>query len=379
MPGLSSESSRSSPHRPPTGSAICEHPTVAADLTSRLEIAGARAICALPPGAKRRIAGAPVRRDGLELDLDTQVLLKLAERNPPPPAASRTPAGAREEIRRSANVVAGPTIALASVHETTIAGADGPLRARLYVPEEAQHASAGPLIVYYHGGGWVVGDLDTHDQPCRLLANASGARVLSVDYRLAPEHRFPAPVHDALAAFYDAVSSAERLGADPARIAVAGDSAGGHLAAVTAQLAAAAPGGPVPAFQLLIYPVTDLVEVSRSRLEFAEGFLLTKESMDWYEEQFLGADGDRRDPRASPLLAADLSAVAPALVVTAGFDPLRDEGEAYAARLRAAGVRTILRRHPGYVHGFIHVLIGGTGPREAVAEMGGVLRAALAD
>jgi acetyl esterase len=352
---------------------------MAIDLASRLEIAGARAIGALPAGAKRRIAGAPVRRDGLELDLDTQVLLKLAERNPPPPAANRTPAGAREELLHSVNVVAGPTIAVASVHETTVAGAGGPLRARLYVPGEAQHASAAPLIVYYHGGGWVVGDLDTHDQPCRLLANASGARVLSVDYRLAPEHRFPAPVQDALAAFYDAVSSAERLGADPARIAVAGDSAGAHLAAVTAQLAAAAPGGPVPAFQLLIYPVTDLVEVAQSRITFAEGFLLTKESMDWYEEQFLGPDGDRRDPRASPLLAADLSGVAPALVVTAGFDPLRDEGEAYAARLRAAGVRTILRRHPGYVHGFIHVLVGSTGPREAVAEIGGVLRAALAD
>jgi acetyl esterase len=118
--------------------------------------------------------------------------------------------------------------------------------------------------------------------------------------------------------------------------------------------------------------------VAQSRLEFAEGFLLTKESMDWYEEQFLGPDGDRRDPRASPLLADDLAGVAPALVVTAGFDPLRDEGEAYATRLREAGVRTILRRHPGYVHGFIHALVGGTGPREAVVEMGGVLRAALA-
>jgi len=351
---------------------------VQSDLTGRLEIAAVRAIGALPPGAKRRIAGAPIRRDGLEVDLDTQVLLKLAERHPPPPAASRTPAGAREELRRSASVVAGAPIAIASVHETTVAGAERPLRARLYVPEEAQHASASPLIVYYHGGGWVVGDLDTHDQPCRLLANASGARVLSVDYRLAPEHRFPAPVDDALAAFYDAAASAERLGADPARIAVAGDSAGGHLAAVTAQLAAAAAGGPMPAFQLLIHPATDFSEMTQSRLTFAEGFLLTKDSMDWYEEQFLGPDGNRRDPRASPLLARDLSAVAPALVVTAGFDPLRDEGEAYAARLHASGVRTILRRHPGYVHGFIHVLVGGTGPRQALAEMGGVLRAALA-
>ncbi len=347
------------------------------ELARRLETAAVRALGALPQSAKRRIAGAPVRRDGLELDLDTQVLLKLAERNPPLPRSSRTPAAAREEIRHSARVVAGAPIPLASVYETTVAGAAGPLRARMYVPEETPGEDPGALIVYYHGGGWVVGDLDTHDQPCRLLAKSSGARVLSVDYRLAPEHRFPAPVDDALAAFRDAVAGAERLGVDPSRVAVAGDSAGGHLAAVTAQQASAA-GGPTPAFQLLIYPVTDLVEVAASRLTFAEGFLLTKENMDWYEDQFLAPGTDRRDPRASPLLAGDLGAVAPALVVTAGFDPLRDEGEAYAARLRAAGVPTIQRRHDGYVHGFIHALVGASGPREAVAEMGGVLRAALA-
>ena len=333
----------------------------------------------LPASVKRRIAGAPIRRDGLELDLDTQVLLKLAERNPPPPSSSRTPiAGTRGAAALGRASSPGAPIQIADVHETTVAGAEGPLRARLYVPEETlRDGAVGPLIVYYHGGGWVVGDLDTHDQPCRLLAKTSGARVLSVDYRLAPEHRFPAPVDDALAAFRDAVANADALGADPARIAVAGDSAGGHLAAVTAQQAAAG-GGPAPAFQLLIYPVTDLVDVAQSRLTFAEGFLLTKESMDWYEEQLLGPDGDRRDPRVSPLLAADLAGTAPALVVTAGFDPLRDEGEAYAARLRAAGVRTIARRHDGYIHGFAHMLVGGTGPREAVAEMGGVLRAELA-
>jgi acetyl esterase len=233
------------------------------------------------------------------------------------------------------------------------------------------------LVVYYHGGGWVVGDLDTHDQPCRLLATAAGARVLSVDYRLAPEHRYPAPVDDAIAAFRAAVAGAAGLGADPARIAVAGDSAGGHLAAVTA-LACARDGGPAPAFQLLIYPVTDLVEVARSRETFAEGFLLTKENMEWYEDQLVPPGADRRDERISPLLAPDLSGLAPALVVTAGFDPLRDEGEAYGRRLQQDRVRTLVRRHPGYVHGFTHALIGGPGPRQAVAEMGGVVRAALA-
>jgi acetyl esterase len=341
----------------------------------RLERAAARSILALPAGVKRRIAGPPTIRDGLRLDLDTQVLLRLAAREPAPPLRTLTPSQARAQLRESVRRVAGPPAELAEVRDLTVAGAEGPLGARLYTPEEVAGAQDSPLVVYYHGGGWVVGDLDTHDHPCRLLARTSGARVLSVDYRLAPEHPFPAGVLDALAAFRDAVAQAAALGVDPARVAVAGDSAGAHLAAVTALLAAA-DGGPSPAFQLLIYPVTDCVEVSASRTSFAEGFLLTKENMDWYEQQFIGAQ-DRHDPRISPLLAGSLAGVAPTMVVTAGFDPLRDEGEAYAERLRSEGVRTILRRHPGYVHGFTHILIGGSGPREALAEMGGVLRAAL--
>ena len=346
---------------------------------ARLEVAAARVIGALPATAKRRLAGEPIRRDGLELDLDMQVLLKLAERDLQPPLTGRTAAEARAELREAVRPLEGPPIAVASVRETTIAGAAGPLRARLFAPPEAQEqpeGAGGPLVVYFHGGGWTAGDLDTHEQPCRLLAKTSGARVLSIEYRLAPEHRFPAGVEDALAAFRDAVAQADELGADPSRIAVAGDSAGGHLAAVTAQLCAAE-GGPAPAFQLLIYPVTDCAHVSHSRVTFAEGFVLTKANMEWYEEQLLGPDGERGDTRVSPLLAQDLRGVAPALVVTAGFDPLRDEGEAYARRLREAGVRAILRRHAGYVHGFIHALALGAGPRQAIAEMGGVLQATL--
>jgi len=341
----------------------------------RAEAAGARAIAALPPRVKRRLAGRPIHRDGLELDLDTQLVVKLAERNKRS-LVGRSAPDAREEMRSAVRVVEGPRIELPNVYETTVAGAAVPLRARVYVPEEAAAQVPGALTVYYHGGGWVRGDLDTHDQPCRLLAKTSGTTVVSVDYRLAPEHPFPAPVDDALAAFRDAVARAGELGVDPARVAVAGDSAGAHLAAVTAQQCAAG-GGPAPAFQLLIYPVTDSAEKAPSRTTFADGFILTKEEMDWYEERFLAPDDDRRDPRVSPLWAADLSGVAPALVVTAGFDPLRDEGEAYARRLGQAGVRCLLRRHSGYVHGFIHFFALGPGSRQAVAEMGGVLRGAL--
>jgi acetyl esterase len=201
--------------------------------------------------------------------------------------------------------------------------------------------------------------------------------VLSVDYRRAPEHPFPAGVDDALAAFRDCVARAQSLGVDPARIAVAGDSAGGHLAAVTA-LQAALDGGSAPAFQLLIYPATDLVETYPSEIEFATGFVLTRENMDWYESQFAPPGVDRRDARVSPLYASTLGGVAPAMVVTAGFDPLRDEGEAYARRLQRDGVRVLARRHPGAIHGFIHALAVGPAAWQALAEMGGVLRAELA-
>src|SRR3954470_9053901 len=295
----------------------------------RIEAAVLRGLLALPPAVKRRIAGQPVVRDGLTLDLDTQVLLKLDELEPCPPVETRTPEQARADLARSARVVAGRPLPMASVAPTTVAG----LPARLYIP----HDETGALLVYFHGGGWVVGNLDTHDAPCRALATASGARVLSVDYRLAPEHPFPAPVDDALEAFRDAVAKAP----DPARVAVGGDSAGGHLAAVTAQLAAA-DGGPAPAFQLLVYPATDMAVMHPSRELFAEGFLLTKSSMDYYEACFLPEGTDLRQARVSPLHAPDVSGVAPALVVTAGFDPLRDEGEAYAARLREAGVPVLL-------------------------------------
>jgi len=347
--------------------------------SDRVQAALVRVIGSLPVSAKKGLAGRPIRRDGLELDLDMQLLVRLGNSwRQPALLREGTPDDARRLVSRAVRLMeTRAPIGDVRVEPAEVSGEDGDLPARLYVPTEDHGRSNGGLIVYYHGGGWVTGNLDTHDQPCRLLANSSGARVLSVDYRLAPEHPYPAPTSDAVGAFREVCARANSFGADPKRVAVAGDSAGGHLAAVTA-LVCAADGGPAPAFQLLIYPVTDLANTARSRVTFESGFVLSTADMQWFEEQLAGPGVDRNDPRVSPLLAEDLSGVAPAMVVTAGFDPLRDEGEAYAARLSEAGVPTLQRRYPGYVHGFASALAFGSGPSRALGEMGGVLRAALA-
>jgi acetyl esterase len=232
------------------------------------------------------------------------------------------------------------------------------------------------LVVYYHGGGWVVGDLDTHDATCRHLAHDTTAAVLALDYRLAPEHRFPAAVDDAVAAFAWAVREAPALGADPACVGVAGDSAGGNLAAVVAQVTTRA-GGARPVAQLLIYPVTDLSTKHPSYRLFSAGFFLTEADMDWYRGSYLPDESAARDPRASPLLAADLSGLPPAIVLTAGFDVLRDEGEAYARRLRDAGVPVELRRNAGQIHGFANASSVSPTARAAMDEGARLFRAAL--
>ncbi|HEY5141977.1 MAG TPA: alpha/beta hydrolase [Solirubrobacteraceae bacterium] len=346
-------------------------------LRERTESAAVRALLALPASAQRRLAGgAPIRRDGQVLDHEMQLLLRLMEAQPGPALPDLTPPQARAEILRTARSVAGPPVAMARVEELTVAGAAGPLPARLYVPLERASAEPGPLLVFFHGGGWVVGDRDSHDAPCRTIAERAGVRVLSVDYRLAPEHPFPAPLDDAVAAFRDVAARAGTFGADAQRIAVGGDSAGGHLATLTA-LACARGGGSAPAFQLLIYPVTDLSAKSASYGLFGEGFFLTEADMDWYAGHFVPPGVERTDPRVSPLLAADLGDLAPAYVVTAGFDPLRDEGEAYAARLREAGVPVTLRRQRGLVHGFVNMVGAGRAASAAVSELSAVLRAAL--
>ena len=255
------------------------------------------------------------------------------------------------------------------VEDVTIEGPDGPLRIRVYRP-----ASAEPLpgLLWFHGGGWAVGSLDSHDPICRHLALTTPCCVLSVDYRLAPEHPFPAAVEDCWAAVEWAAHEADALGIDPARLAVGGDSAGGNLAAVAA-LRARGAGVPV-ALQVLVYPVTDAELDSPSYLEHADGLNLTRAKMEWYWRLYLdGADGAH--PDASPLRAEELGGVAPALVQTAEYDPLRSEGEAYAERLAASGVPVTLTRYDGMIHGFVRLRALTGVALDGLAEIAASLRA----
>jgi acetyl esterase len=268
------------------------------------------------------------------------------------------------------------TLKRISCRSLEVAGATGPLQARLYEPS-VNHTGGGRLLVFFHGGGCVVGDLDTHDSACRFLCDAAGVSVLSVDYRLAPEHPFPAAVDDTLAAFRWSVENAQNLNVDLRTIAAGGDSAGANLAAVVSQVAHA-DGGSEPAFQLLLYPVTDVSRDHPSRSMFATGFYLWTEDITWVGGHYLPDADSRPDPRASPLLARDLSGLPPADLATVGFDPLRDEGEAYAQRLADADVPVALRRHPSLIHGFANLFTMSRTSSAALAEAAGALRTALA-
>jgi acetyl esterase len=348
-------------------------------LRPRAEHRVLKRVCGLPPRVQRRLFGTPPTIEGQTLASDVHVLLRMAAL-----ADSESFLGGMsvEEARASARVEAEvassqPPIPMARVEAIEIPGQAGPIAARFYVPNGPAVGAPAPLVLYFHGGGWVIGDLDTHDGVCRFLASAAGTTVLSIDYRLAPEHPFPAAVEDAWAGFAWAVVNAGKLGVDPTRIAVAGDSAGGNLAAVVSLLARAG-GGAMPAMQLLLYPPTDSAGDLPSRRLFAEGFLLTKGDMDAFESHYLPPGSDHTDPRVSVLLVGDLTGLPPAYVATAGFDPLRDEGEAYALRMREAGVQVALRRHPGLVHSFANQTAISRTARAAMLEAAGALRMGLA-
>jgi acetyl esterase len=317
-----------------------------------------------------------VQNGAVPVDPAIQGMLALLESMGNRSLASGTAAEARAGFRLLTVDLRRPEtiVPVASTEDVTVPGAAGDLEARVYRPEAG---GALPTILFIHGGGFVIGDIDTHDNQCRILCREVEAVVVSVGYRLAPEAPFPAAVDDAFAATGWVAEHVDELGGDPARLAVAGDSAGGNLAAVVARLARDA-GGPPLAAQLLIYPGTDFREDGDypSREENAEGYFLTLEDMIWFREQY-AARSDPTDPRLSPLLADDLSRLPPAVIVTGQYDPLRDEGEAYARALEAAGVHVVYRRYDGMIHGFFDLYALSPAAAEAVRETCAELRGLL--
>ena len=289
------------------------------------------------------------------------------------PIKDSTPAEARESMRtRTAGL--GPVEDVPAVADHRVPVEGGEITVRLYAP-----AGVGPhpVLVFYHGGGWVIGDLYTHDGLCRSIVNAAGCAVASVDYRLAPEFKFPVAVEDSYAALKWVAANGPRLGLDSARLAVGGDSAGGNLAAVMALLARDR-RGPRILLQVLVYPVTNYDFGTRSYAENATGYVLTTEDMRWFWRHYLSREEQGQEVTASPFRAKSLADLPPALVMTAGCDPLRDEGDAYAARLRDAGVLVTLTQYPGMFHGFLRMTRILDQARAALDEVATAIRKALA-
>jgi acetyl esterase len=284
----------------------------------------------------------------MPLDPQAKLLLKQAAGVRGTPLHTLSP-----ELARGAMLVEtaalGPPEPVAKIENRTVPGPDADIPIRVYTPE-----GQGPFacLVYFHGGGWVIGNIETHDGLCRSIANAAGCVVVSVEYRLAPEHKFPAGIEDAYAATRWVADHAELLGIDAGRLAVGGDSAGGNLAAVVS-LMARDRGGPSLALQLLLYPITDYDLDTASYRDYANGHLLTRDSMAWFWKHYLPEDVSPANPYISPYRASDLRGLPRAVVITAECDPLCDEGNAYARRLEAAGVPVTLSCYPGMIHGFV--------------------------
>ncbi|MBO6677042.1 alpha/beta hydrolase [Parvibaculum sp.] len=313
----------------------------------------------------------------MSLDPQAKALLDQLAADPDAPRLiDLPPEGGREMYRAMANMLDLQGVPIGKTEDRAIPGPASDIPVRIYTPVAG--GGTGPALVYYHGGGWVIGDLDTHDALCRTLANEAGCKVIAVDYRLAPEHPFPAAIDDAFAAVKWVEANSSEIGIDPNGIAVAGDSAGGNLAAAVC-LRAKAEKGPEIAFQLLIYPVTDAPRGTQSYKNFAEGYFLEAEGMDWFWNHYvLAAGADPKNPYAAPLRAESLSGLPPAYIVTAGFDVLRDEGKAYAEALKKAGVEVEYVNYEGMIHGFFNLQGALDVSREAVKAAAKALKEALA-
>lgn len=287
-----------------------------------------------------------------EPDPQVQSFLQLYESMDPPELHELSPQEAREAYEQLS--ATAPDIEVAHVEERRLDGPDGEIPSRLYDPRESREG-ADPLLLFFHGGGWVVGSLDSYDGPCLKLAAETGYPVLSVDYRLAPEHPFPAGLRDCYSALEWAAENASQLGVDPERIVVAGDSAGGNLATAVSLLSRDR-GGPEIAAQVLVYPATGDATKTAAYEENSEGYFLTGETMQWFHDQYVPDEIDDGNIYAHPRLAADLSGLPPATVITAGFDPLRDDGAAYAQRLADDGIPVEFHNFEGMIHGFFNMI-----------------------
>jgi acetyl esterase len=314
----------------------------------------------------------------MALDPQAQAVIELAIKAGRPPYHTLSPKEARQLFLETRPFSTPAPPAIGTVRNLAAEGPVGQIPLRLYRPAGVSDATPLPVYVYFHGGGWVIGDLESHDVLCRQLTAESGACVIAVDYRLAPEHKFPAAADDAWAATLWIVGHAAELGLDAGRLAVGGDSAGGNLAAVVALMARDA-GGPAIALQVLIYPVTDVGRESPSYADFADGYMLTRDSMRWFTAHYLGRKEEANDWRVSPLRAPSLVGLPPALILTAGFDPLRDEGAAYATRLREAGVTVDYVSFGGMIHGFVGMGRVLDSALRAVSLIGASLRQALGE
>lgn len=309
----------------------------------------------------------------MALDPQIKMMLEQAAAAGQPPLTAATPAQARRNFDQMLAAFAGPARdPVARVEDRSIPGPAGPLEVRIYTP-----AGAGPfpLLVFFHGGGWVLGDLESHDPVCRALTNGAGCLLVSVNYRLAPEAKFPAAADDCYAATEWAAANGASIGGDPSRIAVGGDSAGGNLAAVVA-LMARDRAAPRLVHQLLVYPAIDPASNSKSQKEFAEGYLLSNADMIWFWGHYLNGPADSANPYANPARAKNLKGLPPATVITAGYDPLRDEGEAYAEQMKAAGVPVMCTRYDGATHGFFSMVSMLDIGKQGVAQACEALRAA---
>lgn len=323
----------------------------------------------------RRIPGGPPDQvEGQLLDPQVRVILASVEATSVPEPWELGLAAARRQAENNMPVLAGRGPRMSRIKDFEIPGLTGNLRARLYRPRHVDQPA--PALVFFHGGGWVLGSIDSHDAPCRLLADEGRCVVISVEYGLAPEHPFPSPGLDAVAAFRWVRARADTLGIDAARLGVGGDSAGGNLAAVVTQAARNEDFAP-PRFALLIYPGLEMARTKPSHQTFSDRYLLTSRHIDWFLDKYVPPATDINDPRLSPICVSDVQGLCPAHVVTAGYDPLRDEGEAYASRLQGAGIDCTQQRYPSMVHGFFNMIGAVRFARSAVVETAHALRRGL--